>query len=98
MTEAFDLIRIEPREFVDAGDEVVVLATFTAWGRGSGVQRRNEDGYGVERARGSSGSLPLVQRPGPGPPSRGIEGIGGASAPGCGRVGSELLRRGRRSC
>ena len=45
MSEAFDRIHIEPREFLDAGDQIVVLATFTAWGRGSGVQRQNEDGY-----------------------------------------------------
>jgi len=45
MSESFDWIRIEPREFFDAGDQVVVLATFIARGRGSGVQRQNEDGY-----------------------------------------------------
>jgi uncharacterized protein len=45
MGEAFEWIRIEPREFLDAGDQVVVLATFSARGRGSGVERQNEDGY-----------------------------------------------------
>ena len=45
MNEAFSWIRIEPHEFLDAGDQVVVLATFIAEGRGSGVQRQNEDGY-----------------------------------------------------
>src|SRR2546426_5760182 len=45
MREAFEWIRIEPREFLDAGDQVVVLATFIARGRGSGVERQNEDGY-----------------------------------------------------
>jgi uncharacterized protein len=45
MNEAFDRIRIEPREFLDAGNQVVVLATFIAWGRGSGARRQNEDGY-----------------------------------------------------
>ena len=45
MREAFEWIRIEPREFLDAGDQVVVLATFIARGRGSGVERQNKDGY-----------------------------------------------------
>ena len=45
MSEAFEWIRIEPREFLDAGDQVVVLATFIARGRGSGAERQNEDGY-----------------------------------------------------
>jgi uncharacterized protein len=45
MREAFEWIRVEPREFLDAGDQVVVLATFIARGRGSGVERHNEDGY-----------------------------------------------------
>jgi ketosteroid isomerase-like protein len=43
--DAFDRVQIEPHDFVDAGDHVVVLATFTAWGRASGLERRNEDGY-----------------------------------------------------
>jgi ketosteroid isomerase-like protein len=33
------------REIIDAGDRVVVLATYTARGRSSGAQRQNEDGY-----------------------------------------------------
>ena len=45
ISEAFDRFRIEPREFLDAGDQVVVVATFIARGRESGVQRQNEDGY-----------------------------------------------------
>lgn len=43
--EAFEWFRIEPRHFLDAGDQVVVLATFIARGRASGVERQNEDGY-----------------------------------------------------
>ena len=45
MGDAFDRIRIQTREFLDAGDDVVVLATFTARGRSSGARRQNEDGY-----------------------------------------------------
>jgi ketosteroid isomerase-like protein len=45
MVEAFDSWSVEPREFLDAGDRVVVLATFVARGRTSGIQRENEDGY-----------------------------------------------------
>ncbi len=45
MDEAFEWVRIEPHQFLDAGDDqVVVLATFTAQGRRSGVERQNEDG------------------------------------------------------
>jgi len=45
MNEAFEDVRIEVREIIDAGDQVVVLATYTARGRSSGAQRQNEDGY-----------------------------------------------------
>ena len=45
MLEAFEDVRIEVREIIDAGDQVVVLATYTARGRSSGAQRQNEDGY-----------------------------------------------------
>ena len=37
MGDAFEWFRIEPRDFLDVGDQVVVLATFIARGRGSGV-------------------------------------------------------------
>jgi len=43
--EAFEDVRIEVRDIIDAGDQVVVLATFTARGGSSGAQRRHEDGY-----------------------------------------------------
>jgi ketosteroid isomerase-like protein len=43
--DAFDDVRIEVREMKDVGDQVVVVATYTARGRRSGVQRQNEDGY-----------------------------------------------------
>jgi len=45
MHEAFEGIRIEVREIKDAGDQVVVLATFIARGTSSGAQRQHEDGY-----------------------------------------------------
>jgi ketosteroid isomerase-like protein len=45
MHEALDDVHIEAREVIDAGDQVVVLATFTARGRSSGAQRQHEDGY-----------------------------------------------------
>ncbi|MFL5824355.1 MAG: nuclear transport factor 2 family protein [Solirubrobacteraceae bacterium] len=45
MHEALEDVRIEVREIIDAGDQVVVLATFTARGRSSGAQRQHEDGY-----------------------------------------------------
>ncbi len=45
MHEALEDVRIEAREIIDAGDQVVVLATFTARGRSSGAQRQHEDGY-----------------------------------------------------
>src|SRR4051812_2401905 len=40
MLEAFEDVRIEVREIIDAGDQVVVLAEYTARGRSSGVQRQ----------------------------------------------------------
>ena len=45
MLDAFEDVRIEVREIIDAGDQVVVLATYTARGRSSGARRQNEDGY-----------------------------------------------------
>src|SRR4051794_5461472 len=45
INDAFEDIRIEVREIKDVGDQVVVLATYTARGRTSGVQRENEDPY-----------------------------------------------------
>jgi ketosteroid isomerase-like protein len=45
VNEAFGDVRIEVREMRDVGDQVVVLATFIARGRSSGVQRESEDGY-----------------------------------------------------
>jgi ketosteroid isomerase-like protein len=45
MNEAFEDVRIEVHEIIDAGDQVVVFATYTARGRSSGAQRQNEDGY-----------------------------------------------------
>jgi uncharacterized protein len=45
MDVALEDVRVEAREFIDAGDQVVVLATFSARGRSSGVHRQHEDGY-----------------------------------------------------
>src|SRR6266516_7566293 len=45
ISEAFGDVRIEVREMRDVGDQVVVLATYIARGRSSGVQRESEDGY-----------------------------------------------------
>jgi ketosteroid isomerase-like protein len=45
MHEAFEDVRIEVREIIDVGDQVVVLAAFIARGRSSGVQREHEDAY-----------------------------------------------------
>lgn len=45
MHEAFEDLRIEVREIIDAGDQVVVLASYTARGRSSGMQRQHDDGY-----------------------------------------------------
>jgi ketosteroid isomerase-like protein len=45
VNEAFGDVRIEVREMRDVGDQVVVLATFIARGRSSGLQRESEDGY-----------------------------------------------------
>lgn len=45
MHEALEDVRIEVHEIIDAGDQVVVLASFTAQGRSSGMRRQHEDGY-----------------------------------------------------
>jgi len=45
MHEAFDAVGIEIREIIDAGNRVVVFATYTARGRSSGAHRQHEDGY-----------------------------------------------------
>src|SRR3989454_8222271 len=69
MHEAFEDVRIEVREIIDAGDQVVVLATYTARGRGSGAQRQHEGGtygpFGTGRLSASSGS---ISRPTPSKP------------------------------
>jgi uncharacterized protein len=45
INDVFEEIQINVREIRDAGDRVVVLATYTARGKGSGLERENEDGY-----------------------------------------------------
>jgi ketosteroid isomerase-like protein len=37
--------QVEPHEFIDAGDEVVVLLTFVITGKGSGLERRQPQGH-----------------------------------------------------
>jgi ketosteroid isomerase-like protein len=43
--DAYDDVRIEPQEFIDAASDVVVLATVHATGRGSGVPIEWHHGY-----------------------------------------------------
>ena len=43
--DAYENVSIEPYEFIDAGDEVVVLARVHAIGRGSGVPIEWNHGY-----------------------------------------------------
>jgi ketosteroid isomerase-like protein len=43
--DAYDDVRIEPEEFIDAGDDVVVIARITGTGRGSGVGVDWRQGY-----------------------------------------------------
>jgi ketosteroid isomerase-like protein len=43
--DAYDDVRIEPREFIEAGSDVVVIATVHATGRGSGVPIEWQHGY-----------------------------------------------------
>jgi ketosteroid isomerase-like protein len=44
--DAYDDVRVEPEELIDAGDdEVVVIARVTAKGRGSGVEIDWRQGY-----------------------------------------------------
>jgi ketosteroid isomerase-like protein len=43
--DAYEDVRIEPEEFIDAGDDVVVIARVTGTGRGSGVDMDWRHGY-----------------------------------------------------
>jgi ketosteroid isomerase-like protein len=43
--EAYDDVEVRPHRFVDAGDEVVVLATITGRSREAGVPIEREQGY-----------------------------------------------------
>ena len=45
MNESFEDVRVKIHEMKDVGDQVVVLATYSARGRSSGAQRESEDGY-----------------------------------------------------
>jgi ketosteroid isomerase-like protein len=44
VTEVYE-VEVVPEEFIDAGDEVVVLLTFVIKGRGSGLERRQPQGH-----------------------------------------------------
>ena len=41
----YESFEIEPREFIDAGDEVVVIAAVRATGRASGMETQWDQGY-----------------------------------------------------
>jgi ketosteroid isomerase-like protein len=43
--EAFDQTSVEPQEWVDAGDQVVLLCTWVVRGRASGLERRQPQGH-----------------------------------------------------
>jgi ketosteroid isomerase-like protein len=43
--DAYDDVRIQPQEFIEAGSDVVVIATVHATGRGSGVPIEWHHGY-----------------------------------------------------
>jgi len=45
ITEAFEDVKIEPLEYADAGDDVVVIVRLTGRGRGSGVGIDWRQGY-----------------------------------------------------
>jgi ketosteroid isomerase-like protein len=45
ITRAFDEVRFEDNEVIDAGERVLVLSTFVVRGRGSGVVQRQPQGY-----------------------------------------------------
>ena len=43
--DAYDDVEVDPYRFVDAGDDVVVLATITGTSKGAGVPIHREHGY-----------------------------------------------------
>jgi ketosteroid isomerase-like protein len=43
--DAYDDVRIKPDKLIDAGDDVVVIATVNATGRGSGIPIEWHHGY-----------------------------------------------------
>ena len=45
VNELFEEVRIEPKRFLEAGDHVVVVATFATRGRGSGIEFEQEQGH-----------------------------------------------------
>jgi ketosteroid isomerase-like protein len=45
ITDAYDDVKVRPTRFVEAGDDVVVLATITGTSRGAGVPIDRNHGY-----------------------------------------------------
>jgi ketosteroid isomerase-like protein len=43
--DAFDRTAVEPEEFIDAGDQVVLLCIWVVRGRASGLERRQPQGH-----------------------------------------------------
>jgi ketosteroid isomerase-like protein len=52
--EAWETIRVEPQEMIDFGDRYLVLQTWRARGRGSGVEVEHDIGLFVTWSRGMS--------------------------------------------
>ena len=45
ITDAYDDVQVRPERFIDAGDDVVVVATLTGTSRGARVPIEREQGY-----------------------------------------------------
>ena len=43
--EAFDQTAVEPQEWIDAGDQIVLLCIWVVRGRASGLERRQQQGH-----------------------------------------------------
>ena len=76
--DVYDDVRIEPQEMIDAGDDVVVLATVTATGRGSGVPIVWHHGYIWTVAQGKAVRFRWFNDPAEALAAAGIDGHGAA--------------------
>jgi ketosteroid isomerase-like protein len=74
--DVFEDIHIEVREMKSVGEHVVVLASYSARGRTSGVLRENEEGYVWTLRDGMAVSFRWF-----GTPAQALEEVGLASAP-----------------